>query len=318
MENVIEENNRKRFWKGFWQLADPKIWIASTVPMAVGGALAFGSTGRFNILWFFISLIAVYLIEIGKNAINECVDYESGVDRFIEEDKRTPFSGGKKTIVQGKLSFGESALIAFFTIFPACIIGLFIMFFREPMVFWIGLAGVFLSVFYSLPPFKFAYRGLGEVVVGITFGPLVLSGIFLVMTNTLDFNTVVVSLPIGFLIANVLWINQFPDYEADMKGGKRNWVVRLGKKKSVTVFAVLFGAAFIIFPVLTLIYGNPVWMLGLAGVPGAIQAVRTARKFYNDIPRLMAANAKMVQVYQITGIVMVVASLSNRFIHNIF
>ncbi|MBS4021911.1 MAG: hypothetical protein KGZ79_05770 [Dethiobacter sp.] len=42
----------KRFWRGFWQVADPKIWIASTIPMAVGGALAYGLNGSFNWYWF--------------------------------------------------------------------------------------------------------------------------------------------------------------------------------------------------------------------------------------------------------------------------
>src|SRR5690554_1687492 len=58
----------KRLWQGFWQLADPKIWIASTIPLLVAAALAYKHTGLVNVWWFVISLVAVYLIEIGKNA----------------------------------------------------------------------------------------------------------------------------------------------------------------------------------------------------------------------------------------------------------
>ena len=60
----------RRVWQGFWQLADPKIWIASTVPMIVGAAFAFGNSGKFDLYWFLVALIAVYCIEIGKNAVN--------------------------------------------------------------------------------------------------------------------------------------------------------------------------------------------------------------------------------------------------------
>ena len=131
----------KRVVKGFWQLADPKIWIASTVPMAVGGALAYRHISRFEWYWFIISLVGVYLIEIGKNAVNEFIDYASGVDRYVEADKRTPFSGGKKTIVDGMLTVFETKVIAVITMFLACIIGLYIVLFRETAVFWVGVSG---------------------------------------------------------------------------------------------------------------------------------------------------------------------------------
>ena len=68
---------------------------------------------------------------------------------------------------------------------------------------------------------KLAYRGLGEFAVGFTFGPLITLGIYLVMSGRFDFKVMIVGLPLGFLIANVLWINQYPDYEADMKGNKK-------------------------------------------------------------------------------------------------
>lgn len=310
----MNKHEAERIYEGFWQLADPKIWIASTVPMVTGGALAYGNTGKFSFYWFLISLIGVYLIEIGKNAVNEFVDYKSGVDRFVTPDKRTPFSGGKKTIVDGKLTVKETKIISVLTFSLAVIIGLYVALYREPAVFWIGLLGVFFSVFYSLPPFQFNYKGLGEFAVGFTFGPLILSGIYMVMTHTLDVSVVIVSLPIGFLIANVLWINQFPDYEADKKGGKMNWVVRLGKKNSTKVYAMLFAATYASFILISILYKNPIWLLGFVGLPTAVKAVEISKKYYDNIPNLVQANAKTVQIYQITGITMLIASISNRFI----
>jgi 1,4-dihydroxy-2-naphthoate octaprenyltransferase len=304
----------RRIWQGFWQLADPKIWIASTVPMIVGAAFAYGNAGRFSFYWFVVALAAVYCIEVGKNAVNEWMDFKSGVDRFVTPDKRTPFSGGKKTIVEGKLTLTEVAIIAVVTFILACAIGLYIMFFREMGIFWIGMTGVLLSIMYSLPPFKLAYRGFGEVAVGITFGPLIVLGIYYVQTGRMDMSALWVSIPIGILIANVLWINQFPDYEADAQGNKRNWLVRLGKEKGVKVFALLFSAAYLWFVVLAVILNNPFWLLGLVSIPLAVKAVRVARQHYDDIPRLTEANLKMVQVYQITGLTMTIAAILGRFI----
>lgn len=301
-----------RRWKGFWQLADPKIWIASTVPMAGAGALAYSNTGKFEVFWFIISLIGIYLLEIGKNAVNEVMDFFTGVDTFVSPDKRTPFSGGKKTIVDNKLTVLEVAVIAIVTIAAGCGIGIYLMIFREPLIFFIGILGVFFSVFYSLPPFKFAYRGLGELVVGLTFGPLIFSGMYLILTKTLDIFAVIVSLPIGFLIANVLWINQYPDYEADLQGNKRNWVVRMGKKRGVVVYAALYFLAYFMLLLLSIIFRNPFWLAGYVGLPLAVKSIKIASRFYNNISVLVEANAKTVLVYQITGAAIILGALTNR------
>ncbi len=309
----MTNNNAKRIWAGFWQIADPKIWIASTIPMAVGAALAYSYRGTFSWGWFVAGMVVIYLLEIGKNAINEYIDYLSGVDRFVTPDKRTPFSGGKKTIVDGKLTLKENLVIGIITVAAGCLLGLLVIFLRDFNIIWFGLAGVFFALFYSLPPFKFAYRGLGELVVGFTFGPLITCGTFLVQTGTLTPLVVLASLPLGLLIANVLWINQYPDYEADLQGGKRNGVVRLGKKRAGIVFASLFGLAYLTMPVLALFSKNFFWLLPLLSLPLAIRAVKVARTHYDNIPQLIEANAKTIQIYQLTGLTMAIAVILPLF-----
>ena len=302
----------KRLWRGFWQLADPKIWIASTVPMLVGASLSYSVTGRFDFPWFILSLMGICLIEIGKNSINEYIDYRSGVDRNIAPENRTPFSGGKKTIVQGKLTLKEVMYISLGTFALACGVGLLIMTFKEPRVLWVGLLGILISIFYSVPPMKLAYRGLGEFAVGFTFGPLITLGIYLVMSGRFDFKVMIVGLPLGFLIANVLWINQYPDYEADMKGNKKNWVVRLGKEKGILIYGLLFILAYASFILVAALYRNLVWLIGWASIPMALRSVKIARKEFNNIPQLIKANASTIGIYQITGLVMIIASLLTR------
>lgn len=299
------EAQAKRLWAGFWQVADPKIWIASTIPMAVGAAIAFTHRGTFSWGWFFTGLAAIYLLEIGKNAINEYVDYRSGVDRFVTPDKRTPFSGGKKTIVDGKLTLKENLVIGITTVAAGSVLGLYIVLVREFNVLWIGLAGVFFALFYSLPPLQFAYRGWGEVVVGLTFGPLITTGTYLVQTQTISPEVVIASLPLGFIIANVLWINQYPDYEADLKGGKMNGVVRLGKKKGLIIYALLFGLAYLSLFILTAFSRNYFWLLTLVSTPLAFKAFKIASLHYNNIPALTGANARTIQIYQLTGLTMI-------------
>lgn len=308
----MEKVEMNRLWKGFWQLADPKIWVASTIPMLIATSLAYGITGKFNLLWFIVSLVGIYLIEIGKNSSNEYVDYKTGVDINIAPEKRTPFSGGKKTIVQGKLTLDEVKYIAIGTFLLACGIGLMIVLFREPGVLWIGILGILISIFYSVPPFKFAYSGLGEFAVGFTFGPLITLGMYMVMTGTFDYKVMVVGLPVGFLISNVLWINQYPDYEADKAGNKKNWVVRLGKEKGLKIYALLFGLAYVSFILVAILYKSPFWLLGWVSAPLAVKSIGIARREFDNIPKLMQANAFTVVIYQVTGLAMIIAAILAR------
>lgn len=295
-------------------MADPKIWIASTVPMLVAAALSYGMENKFNLFWFLLGSVGVYLIEIGKNAVNEVVDYKSGVDTFIAPDERTPFSGGKKTIVDGLLTVEDAKKIAIYTLSAAAAIGIFISFLREPKVFYIGLLGMALAVFYSLPPFMLCYRGLGEFAVGITFGPLVLCGMYLVLAHNISKEAIIASTILGFLIANVLWVNQFPDYEADKKGNKKNWVVRLGKERSIKVYALLFAMAYIADLLLAVYSKKFLFLLPLITIPNSIKAVKIAKNNLNDIPRFIEANALTVQIYQLTGLTLIIASLLSKYI----
>lgn len=305
--NSVKVNGR--LWSGFWQLADPKIWIASTMPMLIATALAYNKERSVDWSWVLLALIGIYLIEIGKNAVNEFIDYWTGVDRYVTADKRTPFSGGKKTIVDGKLSMLETAIIALITLTLAFFIGAYIALAREPNVFWIGMIGGVLAVFYSLPPFQLNYNGLGEVAVGLTFGPLLMTGMYVMLTGDLNIYTALIGLPLAFFITAVLWINQYPDYEADMKGGKRNWLVRIGKAKGLTVYAWLYAGAYISIAAIAFASGNYFWLLGLLTIPIAVQSVLIASRNLNDLPQFLGANARTIMIYQLTGLAMIAAAL---------
>ena len=298
--------------KGFWQVADPKIWVASTIPMLTGAAIAFafGShTKPLSVLWFLLALIGVYLDEIAKNALNEVIDFQSGVDPGIEEKDATPFSGGKKTIVQGKLDLMQCLIIAVACFLLAAAIGCALTLFVEPRVFWPGLIGFVLAVIYSLPPFKLCYRGFGEIAVGLAFGPAIVMGIYVLIEGRFDWLPLLVSLPVALLIVNVLWINQYPDYEADKAHNKKNGVVRLGKQKAVYVYAALFVLSDLSVIAIALYAQNPIWLLPLLTVPIEVKAVKNCRRYLDDIHKLIASNAATVQIYQLFGISFVISAV---------
>lgn len=257
---------------GFWRLADPKITLASMSSILLGAAAA-AHSGTQAWGWLALVVVGIFALEWAKNASGEIFDFASGADQAVAESDRSPYSGGKRVLVDGLLTMRETWAIALAGYALCIAVGLTIVVGREPLVLWLGLAGVALAFFYHAPPLKLSYRGWGEGAVFVAYGPLICAGTYLVMTRALPWWVVWLGLPLGVLIAAFLWINEFPDYSADAGAGKRTLVVRLGRVKAARVFAGLIVAAFLLLLV-SLAFGVPSGALG--GLIAAVPAGRAA------------------------------------------
>jgi len=192
--------------------------------------------------WLALTILGIFALEVAKNASGEVFDLDSGTDLAILPADRSPFSGGKRVLVDGLLTRRQTWGIAAGSYLLAIICGLAITSFREPGVLWLGMAGVALAFFYHAPPFRLSYRGWGELAVAIAYGPLVVAGTFLVQRGTVTPWVVAVSAPLGVLVANFLLVNEFPDRRADAAAGKRTLVVRLGPGRATWLLLGLVAA----------------------------------------------------------------------------
>jgi 1,4-dihydroxy-2-naphthoate polyprenyltransferase len=276
--------------QGIWRLADPKITLASVASMILGvGAAAHDGPIAWG--WLVLTALGVFGVEVGKNASGELVDFDSGTDLAVAEGDRTPFSGGKRVLVDGLLTRRETMAVAAVGYGVAVAAGLAIVFLRDPRVLWLGLVGVACAFFYHAPPLKLSYRGWGELAVAVCYGPLIASGTYLVQRGTVSPALLGLSVPLGALVASFLWINEFPDFEADRGAGKRTLVVRLGRRAARRVFAFLVGLSYAGLAALPLT-GIP-WtvLLGLAGLPFAVAAAVRLARDPRATPRLVPAQA---------------------------
>lgn len=269
----------RAFGAGLWRLADPKISLASFAGMFLGTCAA-ARDGRLDPGWLALTVAGIFAIEVAKNASGEIVDFESGTDLAVAPEDRSPFSGGKRVLVDGLLTRGQTAVIAMVSYALGIAAGLALVFSREPRVLPLGILGVACAFYYHAPPLKLSYRGMGEAAVGLCYGPLIACGTYLVQRGRVSSGILLASLPLGLLIASFLWINEFPDYAADLRSGKRTLVVRLGRPRSAVVFACLVGVAFTLQALLpfaseAVSAGIPrgVW-LGLLGVVPAAASAR--------------------------------------------
>jgi len=184
-------------------------------------------------------------------------------------------------------------------------IGLFLTWARGPFVLVIGLIGFFSGFFYTAPPVNLASRGIGEIFVGINFGALMTLGAYYIQTQTLTFEPIVASIPVSLLIMGVLYINEFPDYEADKKVGKNTLVVRLGKSQAVHGYALIALGAFASIFVSALTGVTPVnTLIGLVPLPLAVEATLNARKFHSNSVALVPSNALTIVCHLFTGLLL--------------
>jgi 1,4-dihydroxy-2-naphthoate octaprenyltransferase len=284
----VPETNHLNFAAGFWRLADPKISLASMTSIFLG-ACAAAATGAIDFGGLAMTCIGIFAFEVAKNASGEIFDFDSGADLASAPEDRSPFSGGKRVLVDGLLTRKHTILISVVAYALGILAGLAIVIWREPAVLWIGVVGVFCAFFYHAPPLKLSYRGLGEPAVAICYGPLICVGTYLVQRGKIDIAPLLASIPLGLLIANFLWIAEFPDAKADAAAGKRTLVVRFGRREASRVFTFIFVLAFVLLALLPFFKEPKTILFGAIAIVPAFTAARRLWKTPDDTPGIISA-----------------------------
>lgn len=296
----IAERGQRSLLLGLWRLADPKIAVASLVPFCVGAALAWRDTQHFDLGLAAAAFLVLFLVEVAKNAVNDLYDFRSGADTAVLPNERTPYSGGKRVLVDGVLTEADLIVIAWMAFAIAGVLGFVIAFERQPLLLLLGAAAALVSVLYSMPPVQLSYRGLGELAVAAVYGPGIVLGSVLLFGGRVTAEAVDASIILGILIAVVLLTNELPDERADRVSGKRTLVVRMGRDLATSLIGFLFAVAFVI-ALMTAAYGEAVYFLGaLIGVPISYVAYILLRREF-DRPPVAGQTATLV-TYVVTGL----------------
>jgi 1,4-dihydroxy-2-naphthoate polyprenyltransferase len=276
---------------------------ATFVPVLLGIAVAAWVNG-FNWWVALLTVIGGACIHLGLNVANDVFDTTSGAD--AANVNPTQFSGGSRVVHYGLLSLRTITLLSAGFYAVGIAIGLVLAATRGWDLLWLGVAGVILSIFYTAPPLKLVHRGLGEVVVALGFGPIMALGAYFVQAQEYDLEPLLASIPVGILIALVLYVNEVPDRPADAAAGKRTLPVRLSKDVIVNAYAAAVALAFgliVVFAVAGWIVRPAI--IALAAAPLAVPVYRALRDFYEQPYALMPAMAKNIQLHLATGVLLI-------------
>ncbi len=252
-----------------WMLAArPKTLPAAAAGVITGTALAWRD-GYFRPGPALAALGVALLLQIGSNLANDVYDYERGADAGERHGPLRVTQAGLLTPAQVKTGmwsvFGLAALL-----------GLYLAWQAGWIVVLIGLAAILSAIAYTGGPFPLGYYGLGDLFVFLFFGLASVAGTYFVQAGSVSSLAWWLSLPIGWLIVDILVVNNLRDIAADRAAGKHTLAVRLGERGARFEYTILLAASYLILPILASFRLLP-WasLLAWLSLPLAWRSLRT-------------------------------------------
>lgn len=271
--------------------------FAGVFPYLFGAFAAYYYNRTFDLLYFSVGFIGIVLSLIGVEAFNEYFDSKFGADFIFSLSPRGKIPN--YTLAVGLLSF-----------FLAFLIGLFLTLKLGLPIMIFAVLGFLAAAFYVGPPVKWAYRGLGETVIFLAYGPIMAVGSYYVQTKRVDFESIFASLVPGFLILALAIVNEIPDYFQDKLIGKRNIVVRIGRGNSVLLYAFILFALFaiillgIIFKVFSIFFG-----VAFLALPLALRSISIAKRTFDEPEKFVAVIRSTIMLYLIVIFIFLIGYL---------
>ncbi len=314
--NVNKKMSKKRErFKGLrlWYASTrPKFFTATILPVLLGAAIAWYQHLPFSWLHFTLTMTGALCIHAGLDLVNDYYGYRSkkpatkifptafnGGSRYIQDELLTP----KQIIRGGLLCFLTGIAIGFYLNYV--VPGNYILI--------IGAVGVALAFLYTVDPFRIGHSGFREVAVGIGFGPVMVLGSYFVQAHRFSMEPFIASVPVGILIALVLYINAFPDYDTDKAMNKLTSVVRLGKKRAIKVYIQLLRLVFIWVALGVCLTELPFFALGVfLTVPLYLKAVSIAKTNYDNSHELSPVNAATSGLHLIIGVLLIMGFILDK------
>ena len=257
---------------------------AAIAPVLVGTSLALGA-GHFHALAFVAALLGAIFIQVGTNLSNDYSDARRGAD---SEDRLGPVR-----VTAGGLVPPRQVLLATYVTFGLAVAcGAYLVAVAGPELLAVGAASILAGVLYTGGPRPYGYEGLGELFVFLFFGIVAVAGSYFVQVQELPWQAFVCAVPVGLLASAILVVNNVRDIDTDRRAGKRTLVVRLGRARTRTLYALMLAGAFLAAPLPWAFGSMTAWLLltwlALPLAAGVLRTVRTR----SDGPALNRALAR--------------------------
>jgi 1,4-dihydroxy-2-naphthoate octaprenyltransferase len=263
----MESEKNKNIFNSWLLASRPKTLLAAVVPVLVGSALAI-SMKKFFLPYSIVALLCSILIQIGTNFTNDLYDYLKGSDTVKRKGPRRVLASGLISVKEMKLAI----ILAFGLTF---LLGLYLVYSVGLLILWVGIFSILAGIIYTAGPFPLAYNGLGDIFVFIFFGIIGTMGTFYLHTQEISLLAMVVSIPAGALITNILVVNNYRDIEEDREANKKTLAVLMGRVFTRWQFILLVTLAYLTTILLNIYFNYSIWiLLPLSTIPIAVILIK--------------------------------------------
>lgn len=247
--------------KNWFALSRPPFHTVGILPFILGTILAYKITFTFSMVIFLLGVTAVILIMLSTYHLGEYFDYKE--DEISQRLYKSNFAGGSGVIPAGIMPRSVALWTGLISFLLAGAIGVFLQFILKtgPYTLLLGCLGAFPGFFYSTKPVRLVQRGIGEIFIGFCYGWLPVASAYYIQTTTIHPVIHWMAIPIGLTIFNVIFLNEYPDYEADKATGKKNLLFRMGKEKGKFLYIILSLLAS------AAVFMSPLWEIPFKVVP---------------------------------------------------
>lgn len=304
-------NQQRRTKASIWiQAFRPFAYSASVTPVILAAMLALvNKSGETAWFLFPVILISAVLFHTGANLVSEYFDFKNHVDK-------TDTFGSSRVLVEGLLQ-PKQVLNAGILVFGiGFILGLILVYFRGTDILILGLIGLIGGYFYTAKPFQFKYIALGDLLIFLLFGPLLVLGSYLGLTGEMNYNVLYVSIPVGFLVVAILHANNTRDIKFDKRAKIKTLAMLVGLKGAkIEYYFLIFGAFLSVILLIIFKILSPWSLIVFLSLPPALKNVKIISNVEAENPSSIAMlDVLTAQHHMMFGLLLSIGILISYFI----
>lgn len=241
---------------GYWMREIRAPFLSLSVVLVFLGSAIAVAHGAFHWWRAGLALFGLVILHISVNVLNEYSDYQTGIDF---DTTPTPFSGGSGMLTAGRVAPSAAQAVGVLCLVGGASIGVIFLWVTNLWLLPLLVVGAFSVYFYTD---FLARHALGEVFAGLGLGFLPVLGASFVQIGFYSLTAFAAAVPAGILTFNLLLINEFPDFQADVKGGRKNLLMVLGESGGGRLYTILSAVMYIWIVMAVVLDVLPVYCLG--------------------------------------------------------
>lgn len=277
--------------------------LSSVIAVGLGLAINWWQRQSIDVFNAALTFAGVIALHASVDLLNDYWDFKRNIDT---KTKRTKFSGGTGVLPEGLLKPNEVYVAGVVALILGAAIGGYFIFVNGVTIAIILTFAIVSIYFYST---RIVDSGLGELFVAIK-GTMIVLGTYFVQSSEILLEPVLAGIFLGVLSSMVLFVNSFPDFNADKASGRRTLVILLGKKRAASIIWLFPSIAYGVIIAGVVSQTLPVFsLITLFTIPLLIKSGRELKQSFDNIEKLVPVMRSCVLFSRITGALLVLSFL---------